>query len=135
MKTIVVILNIYGDRTISLLFYNNQNTESVQREMETDVGGPILTQKNIKGYTGQKYPYSTIWVKNIVVIFHIYGDRAIFLLFYNNPDNESEYWEMKVDVVGPIFTHKNMEGCMGQQYPYSIIRGNNIVVIFIHMEL
>ena len=28
--------------------------------------------------------------KNIVVILHIYGDKAIFLLFYNNKDTENE---------------------------------------------
>ena len=41
--------------------------------MEIGVYGPILTQKNIKGSMGQLYPYSTKWVKNIVVIIHIYG--------------------------------------------------------------
>ena len=30
---------------------------------------------------GQRYTYSTIWEKNDVVIIHIYGDIAIFLLF------------------------------------------------------
>ena len=29
---------------------------------------------------GKLYPYSTIWVKNIVVILHIIGDRSIFQL-------------------------------------------------------
>ena len=31
-------------------------------------------------------PYSTKWEDDIVVILHIYGDRANFLLFYDNED-------------------------------------------------
>ena len=32
----------------------------------------------------QLYTYSTKWEDNIMVIIHIYGDRAIFLLFYDD---------------------------------------------------
>ena len=40
--------------------------------------------------------------ENIVAIFRIYGSRAIFLLFYNHQDTESESQEMVTSVVEPI---------------------------------
>ena len=40
--------------------------------------------------------------ENIVAIFRIYGSRAIFLLFYNHQDTESESQEMETSVVEPI---------------------------------
>ena len=43
---------------------------------------------------GQQYPYYTIWEEKIVVILHIYGVRANFLLIYDNQDSESESQEM-----------------------------------------
>ena len=48
--------------------------------------------KNIKtkGYMEQQYPYSIELVKNIVVILHIYGARAISLLFHDHQHTESE---------------------------------------------
>ena len=44
-KTIVAIIHIYGARTIFLLFYDNQNTDSESRDIEVGVSGPIFTQK------------------------------------------------------------------------------------------
>ena len=41
---------------------------------------------------GILYPHSKIWEQNIVAIIHIYGARVTFLLFYDNPDTESESW-------------------------------------------
>ena len=58
--------------------------------MEIGVAEPKFTQKNIKGSMGQQYPYATRWLKNMVVILHIYVDRDIFLLSYDNLDTESE---------------------------------------------
>ena len=43
---------------------------------------------------GQLFPYSTKWEKNIVMIRHIYGDIAIFLLFYDDQDTLSTEWEI-----------------------------------------
>ena len=42
----------------------------------------------------------------IVVILHFYGAIAIFLLFCDNQDTESESREIEISVAGPIFTHK-----------------------------
>ena len=39
---------------------------------------------------GQLHPYSTRWEKTVVVLFHIYEARAIFLLLYDHPDTYSE---------------------------------------------
>ena len=83
--------------------------------MEIGVAGPIFTHKNIskalrdndintahnerqilcqllhnKGSMGQKFPYSITRVKNIVTNLHIYGPRAVLLLFCNNQNTKSE---------------------------------------------
>ena len=62
----------------------------------------------------QRYTCPTIWEEIIVAILCIYRDRAIFLLFYDNKDTESESREMEIDVAGPIFTQKNIKGSVGQ---------------------
>ena len=41
-----------------------------------------------------------------MVILHIYGARAIFLLFFDDQDTESESWEEKMITSKLIFTHK-----------------------------
>ena len=43
----VVILHIYGARSIFLIFYDHQDTESEQPEIEIGVAGPIFAQKKI----------------------------------------------------------------------------------------
>ena len=49
-----------------------------------------------------------------MLILHIYGARAIFLLFCNHQDTESESREMEIGVAGLIFTNKNdIKGSMG----------------------
>ena len=50
----------------------------------------------------QFYPYSTISVDNIVVILHINGAGAIFLLIFDHQDTESESREMEICVAGPF---------------------------------
>ena len=58
--------------------------------MEIGVVGAIFIHKNIKGYVGLLYSYSIRWEQNIVVIINFYGARAIFLLFYDYKDTESQ---------------------------------------------
>ena len=36
------------------------------------------------------YLYSSKWQKQFEIIIHIYGDRAIYLLFYDDQDTEFE---------------------------------------------
>ena len=50
--------------------------------------------KYIKGYILLLYPYVTEWEKGSTEIIHIFGARAIFLLFYDNQDTENEYQEI-----------------------------------------
>ena len=95
--------------------------------MEIGVAGPIFTQKNIGGFMGQRYPYPTRWEKIILVIIHIYGALAIFILLYDNKDNESESGYLEIGVSVPISTHKNTKDSMGQKYPYSTIWEKNVV--------
>ena len=54
----------------------------------------INTEKKPKGSMGQRYTYDTRWEKNIMVIIHIYGARAILLIFFVCQDTESESQEM-----------------------------------------
>ena len=41
-------------------------------------------------------------------ILHIHGARAIFLLFCDHQDTESESCEIDMSISQPIFTHKNI---------------------------
>ena len=52
-------------------------------------------------------------IENIVAIIHIYGARAIFLLFCDHEDTESEPSEMAIDVAGPILTQKKIQRLYG----------------------
>ena len=72
--------------------------------------------------------------ENIAAIIRIYGARAIFLLFYDHQDTESESREIEISVAGPIFTH-TIKRYMGQRYPYSKIREKILWQFFILMEL
>ena len=42
----------------------------------------------------------------ILVVLHIYGARAIFLLFCDHQETESETREMNIGAAGPMFTKK-----------------------------
>ena len=57
--------------------------------MELSVASPTFTKKNI-GSMGQRYPYPTICDTNVEPIIHIYGARAIFLIFIDNQDTKYE---------------------------------------------
>ena len=47
---------------------------------------------------GQKYIFSSRWEKNIVAILHFYGDRAIFLLLWDNQDTEPDLYEIETNI-------------------------------------
>ena len=47
-ENIVAMISIYGDRAISLRFYDHQDNVSESREIEIGVVGPIIPQKNFK---------------------------------------------------------------------------------------
>ena len=57
---------------------------------------------------GQQYPYFKRLEQNIVVIIHIYGDRAIFVLFCDQQDTESESYEIEISTSQPIFAHNKI---------------------------
>ena len=50
----------------------------------------IRPYKYIKGFIGKLYSYSTKCEKNTVVSIHIYGARAIFMLFWYHQDIKSD---------------------------------------------
>ena len=76
--------------------------------MDIFVYGPIFTHENIKGSMGKWYPYSTWWEQKIVEILHIYGGRAISLLFCDHQDTQSESCEIEMNISQPIFAHKKI---------------------------
>ena len=66
---------------------------------------------------GQLYPYSTIWEKNVVVILHIYGEIAIFLLFCDHQDTESESPSIKTEKTSKALWDKiSIPHNMGEKY-------------------
>ena len=54
------------------------------------VAAPKCTNQKQQVSMIQQYQYSTRWVDNIVVILHIYGARAIYLLFRVHQDTSLE---------------------------------------------
>ena len=58
--------------------------------MESGVVEPILTQKKYQSLYGTIIPILYKVDEKFVANIHIYGDRAIFLLFCNHQDTESE---------------------------------------------
>ena len=42
-----------------------------------------------------------------MAIIHIYGDRAIFMIFCDYKDTESDSGRIYIGVSGPIFNEKN----------------------------
>ena len=99
-------------------------------KIEIGVAWKIFINQNIKGSVRQWYPYSTRLDKDIVSIILIYGDRAIFLIFYDNTDTESKSSETEMSISKPIFTQKiYIKGSLAQGYPYSTSREENIVVV------
>ena len=86
----MAILHIYGALALSLLFCDNQDSESESQETEIGVYGKISSQEKIT---------KTLWDNDIHtlqnggkmgVINHIYGDRALSLPFKYHQDTESE---------------------------------------------
>ena len=67
--------------------------------------------------------------ENILTILHVHGARAIFLLFCDHYYTWTESRELLIGVAGPVINHENIKGVMGQRYPYSTIREQNIVAI------
>ena len=106
MRKIVVIIHISGDRAIFIIFDNHQDTLSDRLEMENFVARQIFTQKIIKGYMGLLYTHFKIRKIKIVVILRISRDRAIFLLFFDQGDTESEWQEIDASVSRPVLTYK-----------------------------
>ena len=68
---------------------------------------------------GQKYIFSSRWEKNIVAILHFYGDRAIFLLLWDNQDTEPDLYEIKRSYLN--------------QYPLIIVIKVSMVHIYIYI--
>ena len=71
-----------------MLFYDDQDTESEQLEIQMRIYQLIFTHKNIPKALWDNDIHTLKIRENIVVIIHIYGDKAIFLLFYDDQDTE-----------------------------------------------
>ena len=72
---------------------------------------------------GQRYPYSAIWTKNTVVTIHIYGGRAIFLLFFDHQDTESEWSGIEMSIYQPILTHKKIAKALWDNKNHTLKNG------------
>ena len=83
----------------------------------------------------QQSQYSTGLEQHIVVIFHISGARAIFLLFCDHQDTESESCEMEISISEPIFTHKNISKALWENGIHTILDVNLFLWFFIFLEI
>ena len=71
-----------------------------------------------------------------MVILHIYEARAIFLLFYDDQDTESEYQGIEMSTSQLIFTHNNIPKALWDNDIHTLQNGRNALwKFFIFMEL
>ena len=71
-----------------------------------------------------------------MVMIHIYGARGIFLLFYDDQDTTSEYWEIEMSTSQLIFTHKNISKALWDNNMHTLKNGRKTLwKFFIFMEL
>ena len=85
----MVILHIYGARGIFLLFYDDKDTLSTKCKIKMSISQLMFTHKNIKSLYGTMISILYKTGEKIVTILHIYGDRAMFLLLYDDQDTVS----------------------------------------------
>ena len=60
--------------------------------------------------------------ENTVEILHIYVTRAIYILFYDDQDTESELCEIQTSTSKRILTHKYINFFIGEFFPFSTKR-------------
>ena len=78
----------------------------------------------------QWYTCSTRREGHTVLVIHVDGDWAIFLIFYNHQDTEYEWWETIIYVARPILTQKKIYQRLYGTVPSIRAKiGGNIVVI------
>ena len=82
-------INVYGSRSIFLLFCFHRDIVSGWQEMEISVARPVSTNKNIKGCIETLCPSDKMWGR-VMAINNIYGYRAIVLLFCVHQDTKYE---------------------------------------------
>ena len=64
-----------------------------------------------------------------MAMVHIYGARAISLIFSNHQDAQSESQEMEMSTSQPIFTHKKISKALWDNGIHTLQYWRNIVVI------
>ena len=78
---------------------------------------------------GLQYPYSAVWVKNIVVVIHIYWSRSSLLLFYDNQYLNISHIKWKWVYLNLYSPRENRKVSMRQWHPYSTRWEKNIVAV------
>ena len=68
-------------------------------------------------------------------VVHIYGARAIFLLFYDNQDTESESRGIEMGEPRPIFIHKNNKGSIEKNIHTPQYRRRELWYLFIFTDI
>ena len=80
-RNIIVIIHTFGAISIFYYFIITQRINMSNEELIFVWRKQYSSRKALKCSVGQQYPYSTRWEQNIVSILHIYGARAILLIF------------------------------------------------------
>ena len=89
-KNIVVILYIYGSKSISYYFIINNTLNPSKAKYKTLQLDQYSHRKNTKISMEQQYASYTRRQINIVVILNIYGDKNILILFFVHQDTKYE---------------------------------------------
>ena len=71
------------------------------------VSQPIITQGKQQRLYGTTISILSKMGENVVLILHIHGAIAIFILFCYHQDTKYESFEIKINISQPILTYKN----------------------------
>ena len=95
LGNIVLVLCIYWDLAMLILFCDHQETEYESWDMESGVSWPILIQKNPEALWNNDI-HTLQDRRNSVAILHFYESRAILLLLCVHKKNNSESQEIDI---------------------------------------
>ena len=103
-ENIMVVLHIYGDKSISYYFLMSKTLKTSHKNWKLvylDQYKPFL---NIQCSLGQRYLYSTMW-EEMCCIYSYLWSKSHFLPYFDNQDTESYSPEKEICIGRPILSN------------------------------
>ena len=108
-ENIVVVLHIYGDKSISYYFLMSKTLKMSPKNCKLvylDQYKPFL---NIQCLLGKRYPYPNIWEETCGIYSYLWS-KIHFLLYLDNQDTDSDSLDIEIGIGIPILTNiKNIK--------------------------